>query len=121
MEIFKEFYIESAHALLSLPKEHMYRRLHGHSFKIKIYVSGEINDNGWIMDFGDIKEAFKPIYDELNYRYLNDVVHPDHPTNEIIACWIWDRLKPKLSALSKIEIQETCSPACTYVGQTHNK
>jgi 6-pyruvoyl-tetrahydropterin synthase len=41
MEIFKEFTVEAAHRLPNVPEGHKYSRLHGHSFKIAVYVSGK--------------------------------------------------------------------------------
>jgi len=56
MEIFKEFTVEAAHRLPNVPEGHKCSHLHGHSFKIEIYVSGEVEENfGWIMDFADNK------------------------------------------------------------------
>ncbi len=41
--------------------------LHGHSFKIEIYVSGEVEETfGWIMDFADTKWAFQPLFERLD-------------------------------------------------------
>ena len=55
MRIFKEFQIEAAHMLPNVPEDHKCRRLHGHSYKIEIHVSGEPGeDSGWIMDFADV-------------------------------------------------------------------
>ena len=58
MEIFKNFTVESAHFLPNAPEGHKCRRLHGHSFKIEIHVTGEVSpDLGWVIDFGDISKA----------------------------------------------------------------
>lgn len=69
------------------------------------------------MDFGDIKNAFKPIYDQLDHYYLNDIAGLENPTSENIARWIWQHLKPALPALSAIEIRETCTSGCVYRGE----
>src|SRR5690242_5374647 len=56
------------------------RRLHGHSFRIEIHVEGTLEaTRGWIMDFGEIKNAFQPIYDQLDHRYLNEVEGLSNP------------------------------------------
>ena len=71
MEIYKEFRFESAHRLPNVPADHKCSRLHGHSFKGLIYVEGEIDERaGWIMDYGDIKKVFRPIYEQLDQNYL---------------------------------------------------
>ena len=71
---------------------------------------------GWIMDFGDIKAVFAPIYDRLDHHYLNDIPGLENPTSENLARWIWDQLKPLLPALSLIVVHETCTSGCRYSG-----
>ena len=71
---------------------------------------------GWIMDFGDIKGAFAPIYDQLDHHYLNDVEGLENPTSENLALWIWQKLKPALPELSCVTIKETCTSGCVYKG-----
>ena len=118
MEIFKDFTFEAAHRLPNLPEEHKCSRLHGHSFCIVIHVSGDIDpDKGWVMDFADLKAAFKPILDQLDHYYLNDIEGLENPTSEVIAKWVWEKLHPLLPQLSKIELHETCTAGCVYRGE----
>lgn len=117
MEIFKEFTFEAAHLLPNVEAGHKCGRLHGHSYRIIIYLSGEVAENsGWIMDFAELKQHFKPIYNQLDHRYLNDIPGLDNPTSENLARWIWTQLKPTLPLLSKIEVRETCTSGCVYRG-----
>ena len=44
------------------------------------------------MDFQEIKDAFAPLHDKLDHRYLNEVDGLGNPTSENLARWIWDRL-----------------------------
>ena len=117
MRIYKEFSIEAAHHLPNVPEGHKCRRLHGHSFLVRIEVSGEPDaDTGWVMDFSDIKTAFQPIFDQLDHHYLNEVEGLENPTSENLAIWIWNKLKPALPALSSVEVKETCTSGCIYRG-----
>ncbi len=117
MKIYKEFSIEAAHRLPNVPEGHKCARLHGHSFQVAIHVDGPVGEQtGWIMDFGDIKVAFAPIYRRLDHHYLNDVMSLENPTSENLAIWIWDQLEPRLPLLSAIEINETCTGGCIYHG-----
>ncbi|MEH6628125.1 MAG: 6-carboxytetrahydropterin synthase QueD [Motiliproteus sp.] len=117
MEIYKEFTFEAAHLLPNVPEGHKCGRLHGHSFMVQIHISGEIDPvSGWIMDFADLKSAFKPIYDRLDHYFLNDIEGLENPTSEVLAKWIWNELKPSLPALSKVLIKETCTSGCVYQG-----
>ncbi|MBI4580492.1 MAG: 6-carboxytetrahydropterin synthase, partial [Planctomycetes bacterium] len=89
----------------------------GHSFRVEVHVGGPVDPRlGWIMDFADIKEAFEPIYRQLDHRYLNEIEGLENPTSEVLARWIWRRLKPRLADLSKIVVRETCTSGCVYEG-----
>jgi 6-pyruvoyltetrahydropterin/6-carboxytetrahydropterin synthase len=117
MEIYKEFSFEAAHRLPNVPEGHKCARLHGHSFYVRIYVRDELDEQmGWVMDFGELKTAFTPIYQQLDHYYLNEIVGLENPTSENLARWIWQRLKPSLPALSKVEVKETCTSGCIYRG-----
>jgi 6-pyruvoyltetrahydropterin/6-carboxytetrahydropterin synthase len=117
MEIFKEFHFEAAHRLPNVPEGHKCARLHGHSFQVRLSVAGDAPEPlGWVMDFADIKAAFKPILDQLDHYYLNDIEGLENPTSENLARWIWQRLKPILPSLCAVEIRETCTSGCIYRG-----
>lgn len=117
MEIFKEVSFEAAHHLPNVPEGHKCRRLHGHSYRVAIHVRGEVDPHvGWVLDFADIKEAFAPLYEQLDHRYLNEIEGLENPTSENLAIWIWERLQPKVAGLSKIVVRETCEVGCTYEG-----
>lgn len=117
MEIYKEFSIEAAHRLPHVPEGHKCGRLHGHSFQVAIHVSGPVDSHtGWVMDFADIKAAFRPVWEQLDHHYLNDIPGLENPTSENLARWIWQQLKPGLPALSKVTVKETCTSGCVYTG-----
>ena len=117
MEIFKEFSIESAHWLPKVPAGHKCGRMHGHSFRIAIHVRGPLDPHlGWVLDFADIKAAFKAIEDEIDHRCLNEVPGLENPTSENLARWLWKRLLPALPSLSRVVVRETCTSGCIYTG-----
>jgi 6-pyruvoyltetrahydropterin/6-carboxytetrahydropterin synthase len=112
----KSFTFESAHFLPNVPAGHKCARLHGHSFTCEIEVTGDIDPHtGFVIDFADIKAAFKPLRDQLDHRFLNqDVPGLENPTSEVICVWIWDRLKPMMPKLSGVVLHETCTARCEY-------
>ncbi len=122
MELFKIFQIEAAHFLPNVPEGHKCKRIHGHSFRIEIHVTGPVGEtSGWVMDFGDLKKAFEPLYRQLDHHFLNEIPGLENPTSENLARWIWQRLKPTLPSLSKIVIQETCTSGCIFRGEPTNR
>ena len=117
MEIFNIYHIEAARRLPGLPESHPCSRVHGHSFRVEIFVSGPVNpDTGWVIDFAELDAAFAPIKAQIDHRYLNDIPGLENPTSERLAQWIWQKLKPALPGLSKIVVQETQQSGCVYCG-----
>lgn len=118
IELRKTFQFEAAHLLPRLPRSHKCRRLHGHSFKVEIVVAGECDPRlGWLMDYAEISRLFRPVWEKLDHRYLNDVPGLQNPTSEEIAVWIWKKLKPKLPQLSEVVVAETCTAKAVYRGE----
>jgi 6-pyruvoyltetrahydropterin/6-carboxytetrahydropterin synthase len=110
MDIFKIFSIEAAHRLPQVPDGHKCARLHGHSFRIEVHVRGPIDaTTGWVMDYADIKAAFAPLFEQLDHRYLNDIEGLDNPTSEVLARWIFRRLRPALPGVQRVVVHETCT------------
>ncbi|NIN36448.1 MAG: 6-carboxytetrahydropterin synthase QueD [Gammaproteobacteria bacterium] len=117
MEIYKAFIIEAAHRLPNLPKSHKCNRLHGHSFRIEIWVHGDLDESlGWIMDFADISRVADPVIKQLDHYYLNDIPGLENPTSENLAVWIWQKLEQQLPGLKSVSIAETCNSGCVYRG-----
>lgn len=118
MEIFKEFTFEAAHRLPHVPPGHKCSRLHGHSYRVEVHVRGPVGPTtGWVMDFGDLKEAFEPLRQRLDHYYLNEIEGLDNPTSEVLARWIWKRLRPTLPQLCRVQVRETCTSGCIYQGE----
>ena len=118
MELYKEFRFEAAHLLPNVPAGHKCGRLHGHSYRVEIHVSGPVDPHtGWVIDFADIKAAVKPLIDRLDHYYLNEIPGLENPTSEVLAEWLWERLKPELPQLAKILVAETCTAGCIYDGR----
>jgi 6-pyruvoyltetrahydropterin/6-carboxytetrahydropterin synthase len=118
VELRKQFRFEAAHRLPKTPEGHKCRRLHGHSYRVTVEVSGECDPElGWLIDYADIKEAFQPLWEQLDHHYLNEVEGLENPTSEVLCKWIWDRLKPTLPLLSLVIVHETCTSTAHYRGE----
>jgi len=119
--ISKTFRFEAAHHLPMMPEGHKCRRLHGHSFVIEVHVKGETNPStGILIDFAEIKHIVKPLIDQLDHYYLNEVGEKyniellKNPTSEHLAQWLFEELKPRLAGLDCIIVHETCTSKCEY-------
>jgi site-specific DNA-cytosine methylase len=73
---------------------------------------------GWVLDYYMVESAWttfcKP---HLDHRYLNEVQGLANPTTEVIAVWIWDRLKPLLETLTEVVVRETPNFGVRYAGE----
>jgi 6-pyruvoyltetrahydropterin/6-carboxytetrahydropterin synthase len=97
VELTKECYMEAAHK--------NERGLHGHSYRIELVAEGEVDpDVGWLVDYGDIKRAFEPLYAQLDHAYLNDVAGMTDTSTEGVRAWILERLKPALPCVTDVRV-----------------
>ncbi len=118
MRLYKDFSFEAAHRLPNVPADHKCARLHGHSFQVRVSVDGPVGEqSGWVMDFAEMKAAFRPVYEQLDHRYLNEIAGLENPTSENLARWIWRQLGPILAGLIEVEVRETCTTGCIYRGE----
>jgi 6-pyruvoyltetrahydropterin/6-carboxytetrahydropterin synthase len=95
--------------------------MHGHSFKVEIIVEGTLDPvKGYLVDYGDLKRALSPLHDALDHRCLNEIEGLSNPTSEMLAAWIWQRLKPTLPMLSEVVVCETCTSRCEFRGEARS-
>ena len=59
----------------------------------------------------------KPLEEQLDHHYLNEVPGLENPTSEVLAKWIWDRLVDVLPNLTEVRVRETCTSGCIYRGE----
>jgi 6-pyruvoyltetrahydropterin/6-carboxytetrahydropterin synthase len=108
MTIFRQFTFDSAHFLPNVPPEHKCRGMHGHTYKLTIFMTGEPDEHlGWVMDFAVVKKIMEPILEQVDHKLLNDVKGLENPTCELLAKWLWDKVKLEIPLLSKLELFET--------------
>lgn len=113
--ITKTFTIDAAHRLPRVPAEHPCGRMHGHTYRITVALTGAVDPQmGWIADFAQIKAAFAPLKDRLDHVYLNEVPGLENPTAELLARWIYERLQPALPHLSEVIVEETPTSTASY-------
>ena len=113
-----EFRFEAAHRLPKVPPAHKCARLHGHSFRVELAVAGPVDEaTGWFIDFQELYDAWKPLHDQLDHHYLNEVPGLENPTSEVLARWIWEHVKARLPPLARVTVCETCESRCEYEGE----
>jgi 6-pyruvoyltetrahydropterin/6-carboxytetrahydropterin synthase len=96
--------------------------LHGHNWKIEVYVRGEkMDDAGVLMDFGIVKKQVREIMSILDHKYLNelDYFQQNQPSSENIAYFVATELQKRIDnpavSVSKVTAWESDNAAATYI------
>ena len=117
VELMKEYRFEAAHRLPRVPEGHKCARVHGHSYKVEVFLSGPVDPaTGWLLDFGVIDECWAPLRARLDHQYLNDVPGLDNSTCETLAIYLWREFAARIALLSAVTVWETVDSKCTYRG-----
>jgi 6-pyruvoyltetrahydropterin/6-carboxytetrahydropterin synthase len=117
VELMKEYRFEAAHRLPRVPEGHKCARVHGHSYKVELLVTGPVDPTtGWLIDFGMIDDSWAELNGRLDHRYLNDVPGLENSTCETLAAYIWGAVAARIPLLSAVTIWETADSKCTYRG-----
>lgn len=117
VRLVQEFRFEAAHWLPKVPPGHKCARLHGHSYRIELAVSGQVNEEtGWFIDYQRLHDAWAPLFAQLDHHCLNEVKGLENPTSEILARWLWDHVAPTLPHLERVTVFETNDARCEYEG-----
>ena len=115
VEISCEFTYEAAHWLPHVPEGHQCGRMHGHSYHLTVTAAGPVRDDGFVIDFADVKGAVKPLINSLDHQTLNDLM--PNPTVEHQLVWLWDSLVKDLPGLSELRLRETATNSAVYRGE----
>jgi 6-pyruvoyltetrahydropterin/6-carboxytetrahydropterin synthase len=109
------FDFEAAHRLPRHPGK--CRELHGHSYRLGVTVDRPVNpESGMAIDFSDLKQIVRrEVVDLLDHRFVNELI--ENPTAEVMAAWIWAKLRSPLPGLVEVELWETKNCAVIYRGE----
>ncbi|RLC32892.1 MAG: 6-carboxytetrahydropterin synthase QueD [Deltaproteobacteria bacterium] len=96
--------------------------LHGHNWKVEVYVSGDKLDNtGLLIDFGELKRHLGTIIENLDHRFLNemDFFKNENPSSERIAVFIANKLAELIEGtpakVSRVRVWESDNACVTYL------
>jgi 6-pyruvoyltetrahydropterin/6-carboxytetrahydropterin synthase len=114
--IVKEFGFEAAHTFGHKPAGHENTRIHGHSFKVEVALSGEPDAvSGCVVDFETVTEAVNVVRAKLDHHFLNDVAGLGTPSLENLARWIAGELRPHFPQLASVTVRRpTLGESCCY-------
>jgi 6-pyruvoyltetrahydropterin/6-carboxytetrahydropterin synthase len=89
------------------------RNIHGHSYRMRVVLEGEVDDQGMVMDYYDLKTLVQPLVDMLDHSFACDQgddlmkdflrgtdlkvnYFPFYTTAENFARWVASQLSEKL-------------------------
>ena len=106
--VWKELTLDSAVQLRSAPESSALRRLHGHTYTLRLHLTAPLDDVlGWTVDFGDVKSLFEPIFLQLDHQPLYEIVDLADGDSASVARWIFERARGQLPHLDRVDLLET--------------
>lgn len=119
VHVWRRFRFEAAHRLPKVPSGHPCGRMHGHGFEVILHADQDLAGRDMGVDFDHLGDLWAPLRAELDHACLNDIPGLENPTSELLARWLWQRLKPQLAVLSWITVYETATAGCHYDGEQY--
>ncbi len=121
MIVMKQFTFDSSHQLRDY--DGPCANLHGHTYKLEVYVSGPLTKQGFVIDFTIIKKVVQEnVIKVLDHRHLNNII--EQPTAEHIVQWIWAHIQEPMASqakgakLAKIVLWETPTSCAIFDGES---
>lgn len=97
VELARSIHFQAAHTLPRTPVGHKCRRVHGHTYKLTIWLRGEPRPDGFIVDNHHVDTVLQAVHRQCDHRLLNEADIPDfvksNPTAENIVIWVWEMAK----------------------------
>lgn len=125
----KRFTFDAAHRLDRLPPDHKCHRMHGHTYEVELVFVGEVQSNGFVIDYADIAKAWDPLHERLDHRVLNEIPGLGVPSTENLAAWIFCRVQSLIAyvvakdalptvKLDRVIVYESSTTWCEVSGIT---
>jgi len=97
--------------------------LHGHNWKIEVYVQGQdLDEGGVLVDFGIVKRHVRSLMETLDHKFLNELDYfqaGTPPSSENIARYVADNLADRLDIpgirVSRVTAWESEDASATYM------
>lgn len=114
-EIKKQMTFSAAHHLLNYDGE--CENQHGHNWLVEAYVKGNnLDKSNILIDYKVLKKEMKKVLDLLDHKDINELKYFENisPSSEILAKFIFNKLKETIPNISKVSVWETSTSCATY-------
>ena len=95
--------------------------LHGHNWKVEVYLQGEkLDEAGLLQDFGVVKARTRELLEEVDHKYLNELpaFSNQNPSSENLARFLFQRLGAVLNRdgvkISRVSVWESDTSCASY-------
>lgn len=95
--------------------------LHGHNWKVEVFVGGSQLDNaGLLLDFGVVKAKTREVLEEIDHKYLNELeaFRDRNPSSENLARYLFERLGAVLNTeavrVLRVNVWESDNSCAAY-------
>jgi 6-pyruvoyltetrahydropterin/6-carboxytetrahydropterin synthase len=95
--------------------------LHGHNWKVEVFLAGEgLDQAGLLMDFGVVKAKAREVLEELDHKYLNELApfQDQNPSSENLARYLFQRLRAVINdagvRVSRVRVWESDTSCASY-------
>lgn len=114
-ELKVQMYFSAAHHLLNYEGD--CENQHGHNWLVEAFVRGEkLDKSNILIDYKVLKTELKEVLNYLDHEDINEL--PEFqgvsPSSETISKFIYDKMKEKISIMSKINVWETPTSCASY-------
>lgn len=110
----KTFKFSASHQLTGLPESHPCSRLHGHNYVVIIELqSDSLDNNGFVLDFGELKKLKYHIDKKFDHQHLNKIV-TFNPTSENLAKYFYDWSRQFWNQVAACRVKETEGTMAEY-------
>ena len=114
-EIKTQAFFSAAHHLLNY--DGACENQHGHNWIVEDFVQGErLDKSNILIDYKVLKKELNAVLEVLDHKDINELsdFKGESPSSEMIAYYIYTKLKERVVQLSKISVWETQTSCCSY-------
>lgn len=114
-EVKTQAFFSAAHHLLNYSGA--CENQHGHNWMVEVFAQGEeLNKSNILIDFKVLKKDLNEILEYLDHVDINELPEfkDESPSSEMIAHFIYTKLKEKNALISKVSVWETQSSCASY-------
>ncbi len=117
--IFKDFNFAAAHRI----RGHTggCENVHGHNYKVRVYVQAEeLDELGMVIDFSDLKALLAEILGPFDHRLINEIPPFDrrNTTAELLSEYVYRQVEERLTEeriwVSRVEVWESDSCCAAF-------